>query len=504
MKDARLHTARARAVEQLQRIEIDQAFVGLAGDAEAPLDARGERQVREYVAGVTRWRRRIDFLLAHFYRGDLDAMEPALRQILRVGLYDLLYLDTPPHAALNEAVELAKRMIRPGAGGLVNGVLRAVLRAKDRLPQPSDADPAESLAIRYSHPSWLVQRWIQRFGPAETEALLQWNNERPVYGVRVNTLKNPIPIFTGLLDEAGVAWTPSPFLDSFVRVPRLQPILRAGWLSEGRCAVQDESAGLVVRLLDPQPGETLLDACAAPGGKALYAAARMENRGRVLAYDVHEGRLGLAARAASEQGVTILTTEAADLRVLARREDAPQADRVLLDAPCSGLGVLAKRADLRWHRSTEEIGQLASRLRAAGRSTGLFHLHHRARGESGARSGFPEATPGLRNRTGRTVAPEGRRDAGRVYGDAPAPAPDGRGVRSASGAPGLIAIPSEVGQGRFIIEARRRVLNGARALADLFLRTGRGTHARRFGWTLPSRRRFLISSQEFRSYCPCA
>ncbi|MDX1545413.1 MAG: 16S rRNA (cytosine(967)-C(5))-methyltransferase RsmB [Rhodothermales bacterium] len=359
MKDARLHSARARAVEQLQRIEVDRAFVGFAGEGEAPLDARAERQLREYVAGVTRWRRRLDFLLAHFYRGDFEAMEPTLRQILRVGLYDLLYLDTPPHAALNEAVELAKRKVRPGAGGLVNGVLRAVLRAKDRLPQPSDADPAEALAIRYSHPSWLVRRWIERYGPADTEALLQWNNERPVYGVRVNTLKNTVRAFTGLLDDAGVPWTPSPYLDPFVRVSQLQPILRSGWLGEGRCAVQDESAGLVVRLLDPQPGETLLDACAAPGGKALFAAARMENRGRVLAFDLHEGRLGLAARAADDQGVTILTTEAADLRALARREEAPQADRVLLDAPCSGLGVLAKRADLRWHRAPEEIGQLA-------------------------------------------------------------------------------------------------------------------------------------------------
>ena len=355
--ESKIPTARQLAVEQLNRIELGGAYVGLVGgEGLDVLDPRGERQVTEYVAGVTRWRRWLDFLIGHFYRGKFNKMEPTLKQILRVGLYDLLFLDTPPHAALNEAVATAKRLVRPGAGGLVNGILRSVVRQKERLPTPSTGDTADDLAVRYSHPTWLVRRWLDRFGSEETEALLQWNNERPVYGLRY--VDNTEEGFKTLLDDEGIAWEPSRYLDDFVRVQRLQALLRAGWVEEGRCAVQDESGGLVVRLLDPQSGETLVDGCAAPGSKALYAANRMQNQGRLLAFDAHAGRLYLADVAAEAQGISILHTEAIDLRDLARRDDRPQADRVLLDVPCSGLGVLSKRADLRWRRTADEIRAL--------------------------------------------------------------------------------------------------------------------------------------------------
>ena len=355
-------TARAMAVEHLLRIEVDNAFVGLV-QKDALLseaDPRTERQATEYVAGVTRWRRYLDFILRRFYKGPFEKMEPVLQQILRVGLYDVLMLETPPHAALHEAVALAKRRVRAGAGGLVNGILRNILRHKARLPVPESGDRADDLGVRFSHPTWMVRRWLDRYGPAETEALLHWNNTRPVYGLRLNTLKHAPADIHEQLDAQEIAWEPSPHLNDFVRVPRLQAVIRAGWLAEGRCAVQDESAGLVVRLLDPQPGETVVDTCAAPGGKALYAALRMQDQGRVLAFDVHAGRLRLAEEAAAVQGVSIVQGEAADLRDLADRAEPPTADRVLLDAPCSGLGVLAKRADLRWQRAAESLDALTT------------------------------------------------------------------------------------------------------------------------------------------------
>lgn len=352
-------TARGRAVQQLDRIEQEGAYIGLArGDTD--IDPREERQAMDYVAGVTRWRRRFDFILGQFYRGDFEGMESTLKQILRIGLYDLLILDTPPHAALNETVELAKQMVRPGAGGLVNGILRNVVRQRDTLPTPKTDDLAERLAILHSHPTWLVRRWLDRFGPDDTEALLVWNNTRPTYGVRVNTLKTSMADFRARLDALEVDWELAPYLDDFVRVQGLQRVIREGLLDEGLCAVQDESAGLVVRLLDPQPGEILVDACAAPGGKALYAAERMGNQGRVLAFDIHEGRLQMVREAAADQGIDIVETATADLRDLVRHTAPPQADRVLVDVPCSGLGVLAKRADLRWNRTPEEISDLTT------------------------------------------------------------------------------------------------------------------------------------------------
>lgn len=348
-------SARSIAVRQLLRIEEEGAFVGFM-DSESDGDERTDRQATEYVAGVTRWRRWLDFLAASFYRGRFDKMEPELRQILRIGLYDLLFLDTPPHAALHEAVDLAKQRVRPRAGGLVNAILRNVQRRRQHLPEPSSDDPADDLAIRWSHPTWLVRRWLAQFGASETRALLAWNNERPVHGVRINRLKISVPDFQRRLDELEIAWEPSPFIPYFVRVPRLQPLLQAEMLAEGLCAVQDESAGLVTVLADPQPGATVADLCAAPGGKALHAADRMRDEGRIHAYDVHAARLGLVASAAERQGVSIVTTTAADVRALTAADI--QADLVLLDAPCSGLGVLAKRADLRWNRTPEDLAQL--------------------------------------------------------------------------------------------------------------------------------------------------
>ncbi len=357
-----LVSARARALDRLVRVERDgayaDAFAGGASEGEA--DAREERQAAEYVAGVTRQRRWLDYLLAQVYRGDLGAMESPLRQILRIGLYDILFLRTPPHAAVSEAVELAKREVRPKAGGLANGVLRAVLRAGDRLPAPDTGHPARDLAIRHSHPTWIVRRWLERYGEAETAALLEHDNARPRYALRVNTLRTTRDALGERLGALGVEWTPSPWLGDFVTVDRLQPVLHAGLLADGTVAVQDEAAGLVVAVLDPQPGETVLDVAAAPGGKALYAALRMGDEGRVRAFDLHPGKTGLVREAAEAHGLRTVEAEAADLRGLAARAEPPLGDRVLLDAPCSGLGVLAKRADLRWRRTPEEIAALAA------------------------------------------------------------------------------------------------------------------------------------------------
>lgn len=356
----RLLSARAYALQQLQQIETQGTYVALAGDVvpDVAADAREERQATDYVAGVTRWRRWLDFILAHFYRGDLLGMDPPLRHILRLGLYDLLVLETPPHAALNEAVELARVHLHRGAAGLVNGLLRNVERQRARLPEPHTGDPAEDLAIRHSHPTWMVRRWLDRIGADETRALLEWNNARPVYGLRV--IQRPMAAFLQRLDALGASYEPSPYIDYFIRTHTLQPVLRAGLLAEGACAVQDESAGLVVRLLDPQPGETIIDTCAAPGGKALHAAQLMGGEGHVLACDIHENRLRLVTHGAKSQRIQIVATEVSDLRDLAVRPDAPQGDRVLLDAPCSGLGVLSKRADLRWNRRPEDLAELAT------------------------------------------------------------------------------------------------------------------------------------------------
>jgi 16S rRNA (cytosine967-C5)-methyltransferase len=345
------------ALEHLERVDLDEAFVERLEAEDA--DARARRQARELVAGVTRQRRWLDFVLAEAYNDDYDSIESRLREILRLGLYEMLFQSTPTRAIVHQYVELAKQTLRPGAGDLVNAILRTIDRDREYIPDPDTGDEAEDLAIRYSYPTWMVRRWLERFGPEETTDLLEWSNRRPMYSVRVNPLRTSRDEVATWLDENDVVFTDSPYLGDHFRLRRLQPLVQGDLLDDGHVAVQDESAGLVVRLLDPQPGETIIDGCAAPGGKTMAIAARMGGEGRILAFDANERRLERVREAAATHSVSeMVETEVAELQAVADRSDPPQADRVLLDVPCSGLGVLAKRADLRWQRDPADLDEL--------------------------------------------------------------------------------------------------------------------------------------------------
>jgi 16S rRNA (cytosine967-C5)-methyltransferase len=356
------YNARLEIVQQLMRIETDGAYMGFSRQEEGAT-ARDKRQIMDEVAGITRSKRWLDFLIQSFYKGKVNSLEPKMRQILRLGVYELTESDKPDYAVVHECVELAKSALgRPKAGGLVNAILQALLRSKDALPKPQTGNAVQDLAIRHSHPDFLVQRWIKRFGVEATEQLLQANNRRPMHGLRVNLLKISVEDFTARLDSLGVLWQLSPFLPYILRVGSLQLILEAGLVQEGLCAVQDEAAAMVVRTLAPQPDEVIVDACAAPGGKALHAAMLMNNTGRIIALDKHPQRIGLIQQAATQQGVTNIEYVAADFIEWAKSfaDNSDKVDKVLLDVPCSGTGVLAKRADLRWKKSQEELKALVA------------------------------------------------------------------------------------------------------------------------------------------------
>jgi len=361
-ESAAVSPARSVALRHLTRVDRDRAFadrLSLTPEEQGDHAGRTRRQARELVAGVTRWQRRLDFLLDAFYNGDFADVEPTLQIILRLALYELLYQETPTHAAVDEYVELAKRRLRPGAGNLVNGILRSIARNRDDLPEPKTGDVAEDYAITYSHPSWIVHRWMDRYGSKETEELLGWNNLRPHYGLRVNTIATSTEAVGEWLDDHDVSYMRSPFFPDILRVKRLQAVIRGSLLDRGRVAVQDEGAAGVTHVLDPQPGDTVVDLCAAPGGKTIAAAIRMGGRGHIEAVDVHKGRLQRVDEAAEAHGVAgTVSTRAADARTVPDDDAEATADRVLLDAPCSGFGVLAKRADLRWQRSPDDIHEL--------------------------------------------------------------------------------------------------------------------------------------------------
>ncbi|XP_004491518.1 uncharacterized protein [Cicer arietinum] len=377
---------RAVSAVRLMRIELGGAFADLlnekgkgSGENEMgyvqrtlgfrtrELNHQDLRLVTDIVGGTIRWRRYLDHLISSLcHDKDISSMEPLLLQILRIGFYEIVKLDMPPYAVVDENVQLAKAALRPGAGNMVNGILRklVMLKENETLPLPKvegdDRSQARALATLYSHPVWMVRRWTKYLGQEEAIKLMIWNNSEPSYSLRANRAKG----FSrdDLVTQLNVLKVPhqlSLHLDDFVRIKTgLQTVIHAGLLKEGLCSVQDESAGLVVSIVDPQPGETIVDCCAAPGGKTLYMASHLSGQGMVFAVDVNRGRLRILKETAKLHQVDgVVTTIHADLRTLTDGEPL-KSNKVLLDAPCSGLGVLSKRADLRWNKKLEDIEQL--------------------------------------------------------------------------------------------------------------------------------------------------
>ncbi len=336
---------RRDAVQQLLRITQDGAYRSL-------IDRGARPRVVAFVSTVTRWRRYLSFLLHFFLKNKSQPLPQPLEQLLLLGIAEVILLDEPPHAVVNETVNLARSMHL--STGLTNGVLRSIVRARTALPEPSTGNPIRDLAIRWSHPTWLTRRYVKRFGIDETTRLLQRNNEAPAYSVRANRMQMSTAQLLDELNAQGIQVNQSTFLEDYLCINSVGSLIRKGYMGRGACSVHDESAGLVVALLDPKPGEIILDTCAAPGGKALAAACRMQGSGQLHAWDIHPNRLQMVDELAQVQGLENIHTRVADLL----DPSEMQADRVLLDVPCTGTGVMNKRADLRWRRSETDLMEL--------------------------------------------------------------------------------------------------------------------------------------------------
>ncbi|KAB1228081.1 Ribosomal RNA small subunit methyltransferase B [Morella rubra] len=382
---------RAVSAVRLMRIELGGAFADLlnergkgSGDNEMgyvertlgfrtrELDDRDLRLVTDVVGGTIRWRRFLDYLICSICHDEkaFRHMEPLLLQALFLlhtsCFYEIVKLDMPQYAVVDENVRLAKVALRPGAGNMVNGILRKLVLLKENhsLPLPKvEGDQraqARALATLYSHPVWMVRRWTKYIGQEETIRLMTWNNSDPSFSLRANRGKGVSR--ADLVTQLNLLKVPhelSSHLDDFVRIKTgLQIVIQSGLLKHGLCSVQDESAGMVVSVVDPQSGERIIDCCAAPGGKTLYMASHLSGWGMVSAIDINKGRLRILKETAELHQVDgVISTIHADLRTFADKHPV-KGDKVLLDAPCSGLGVLSKRADLRWNRRLEDMEQL--------------------------------------------------------------------------------------------------------------------------------------------------
>jgi 16S rRNA (cytosine967-C5)-methyltransferase len=316
------------------------------------LEPRERAQVREYVQNIFRRRSYLDFLIDHYSSIGVDEMKAELKNILRLGIYDLLFMDsTPDYAAINEAVEIAKAMLGSKTGDLVNAIMRNLQRDIENLPKPAYKDRTKLVATTFSHPEWMVARWSKRFGEREAFQLMQANNTRPNYYVRVNTLRTKPENFELRMDKMGVEFEASDWLPNFYKVDSVQPFIEKGLLAKGLCQVQDIAAGLAPFVLDPQPGEKIYDLCAAPGTKSIMISDLTEAQSDILSVDISADRLEKLAESAISHGAENIKIRRGDVLELS----LPLADAVLLDAPCTGTGVLSKRADLRWRRDEEGL-----------------------------------------------------------------------------------------------------------------------------------------------------
>jgi len=330
----RQHTLRALLEWEKGRTFSDEILHTLF--ARQRLGAIDRAFIMETFFGMVRNLSRLDFLIAKLRDGLID---PETRAVLRLGLYQIFHMRTPAHAAVNETVALSKR-----AGGLVNAVLRRALREQPALERALDEAP---LAVRASHPEFLVDRWRAIFGAEATDALCAWDNEPAEVHVRVNELKVTVAELLRGLPGA----TPSPAHPLMLKV-RTLPF---SWIAEGLCYVQDPSTLLSCDLLDPQPGDYLLDACAAPGGKTTYIAQLMRNEGRIVACDLYESRVARLRENLQRLGVRNTQALVHDTMRAGDPLAPASFDRILVDAPCSNTGVLRRRVDVRWRLTDEDF-----------------------------------------------------------------------------------------------------------------------------------------------------
>ena len=290
----------------------------------------------------------------------MDTLTPWITNTLRLGAYQILMLDQiPDSAATNESVELAKRFGHPGTVSLTNGVLRNIIRKRADIRFPArEKAPVAFLSTMYSYPEWIAKRWFERYGIDAAEELCKAGNESPALSIRVNRLKTDPGKFSEELEKSGVSVEPGRYLDTYLNLRHSGAVRALKGYHKGWFQVQDESAGLSVALLDPQPGETVVDLCCAPGGKTGFIAELMQDQGRVLGVDLAPGRLKRLKQHRERLGLSCIIPVAMDGRLCKLRR---LADRVLVDAPCSGLGTVARRTELRWRRSVEDIAT-ASKL----------------------------------------------------------------------------------------------------------------------------------------------
>ncbi len=354
--------AREKALKILAQVHQQGAYANVALAKElrqGELTDMDRRFVTELVYGAVKAGDTLDWVIKKYLKLPWRKVDSLIQEILRLGAYQLLYMDkVPASAACNESVELTKKYANQGAAKFVNGVLRTMVRQPEKGKFPEGQGNATvQLALTEQHPEWLVRRWIKEFGYDEAKELCQFNNCQAPVSIRTNTLKTSPSELMLQLTSLGVDAVRSRYVDEGFVLESHGSLDALVPLQEGYCQVQDESSMLVAHVVDPQPGDFVLDVCSAPGGKTTHMAALMEDRGRIVACDIYDHKLQRVMDNAHRLGIHIIEPKLKDAREI-HEEFAGKADRVLVDAPCSGLGVLRRKPDSRWRKTPELLKEL--------------------------------------------------------------------------------------------------------------------------------------------------
>jgi 16S rRNA (cytosine967-C5)-methyltransferase len=359
--------ARSCAVKILCRCERTDAYLDKLIDSElrnTALNDFDKSLLNELTHGVIRWLRRLDWFLNGFYRGQYEKCLPEVKNVMRVALYQILFLNKIPYsAAVNEAVEFIKKIRGDKHAGIVNGLLRTIIRTLDALVWPSrEIDEVNYLGIIQSHPNWMVRRWISRFGFDDAQKLCEANNRRPSLSLRVNKIKITTEELTKHLTEKGIQYRAGNYLDYIISIKAMARIYDDEFFKKGYFTIQDESASLVSLLVAPKEDDLILDVCAAPGGKSSHIYEIMNGKGKIIAIDKYSSRIDTMKRNFERLGIENILAFQEDLTDpktnLLKNKLIGKVSKVLVDAPCSGLGILSKKPDIKWKRESEDIYKL--------------------------------------------------------------------------------------------------------------------------------------------------
>ncbi len=349
--------AREAALRALVRVEQDCAYLNLALPSILEGLPGEERALAVRMARGTLQRlNTLDWALNLFLRRSLDTMTPWIRNLLRLGAYQALYLENvPSYALVDQSVRLARRFGHRGVAGLVNAVLRRVAQNADQLPWPDRVSrPLEYISLAHSHPRWMVSRALERFGPERAENWCRANNTIPPVTIRPNFLKTTSGGLFEVLRREGFTAETSQQVPGMLRISGPGSPAAAEAFRQGLFTIQGESSALVAPLTGALPGDTVVDLCSAPGGKATHLAELTEDRGRIYAVEVNRNRLRLVEKAARRLGLNSIETVLADGREI-ERCGLFEPDAVMVDAPCSGLGVIRRLPEIKWRRKEESL-----------------------------------------------------------------------------------------------------------------------------------------------------